>query len=202
MRPLPDTVFSGLINHQPAETECSRQEPMLYWHLTGAYRALYTRNVTENEDDDDRKHHSREQKPILCLLVEQRRLLENRQTSCTRSQQIENLHDNQRNEVDTASGVDLLVDKVGCKRRLICAILQPHGSKRYALLFEPPECHGEGQEAFKQTDHEIGVEDEACVHKAVLARVAGRAKHEICFGLLVGEGNGGCTVGKTADNDL
>ena len=46
------------------------------------------------------------------------------------------------------------------------------------------------------------MEDEACVHEAVLARVAGRAKHEICFGLLIGEGNGSCAVGKTADNDL
>lgn len=139
LRPLPDAVFPGLVNHQPAEAECSRQEPVLHWHLAGANRALYTRNVTENKDNDDRKHHSREQKPILCLLVEQRWLLEDRQASCTRGQQVEYLHDNQCDEVDTTGGVDLLVDIVGGKRRLVCAVLQPHGSEGHALLFKPPE---------------------------------------------------------------
>lgn len=112
---------------------------MLHRHLAGSNRTLNTRNVTEDEDNDDRKHHSREQKPILCLLVEQWRLLEDRQTSCTRGQQVEYLHDDQCDEVDTTGGVDLLIDEVGGKRSLVCAVLQPHGSKGHALLLKPPE---------------------------------------------------------------
>lgn len=120
---------------------------MLNWHLTSVDRILKTRNVTEDEDHHNRKQHTWEQQPILRLLVEQRRLLENRQTACSCCKQIEQLHNHQRNKVDATRGIDLFVDKVRSERFLVLAVLQPHGGEWDTLRFEVPERHSEGEKA-------------------------------------------------------
>lgn len=45
------------------------------------------------------------------------------------------------------------------------------------------------------------MEDQAGVDKAVLSRVAGRAQHDIRFGFLVRERDGGGAISQAADDD-
>lgn len=84
---------------------------------------------------------------------------------------------------------------------VVVAEFQPHGRKRYALALHVPESHGEGQEALVQTEEEVRVEYELRVNEAVFLDVAGRAEHQVGFGLLVSKSDGGSAVGQAADDD-
>lgn len=132
---------------------------MLDRHLSSMYRTLQTGNVTENKHHHNSKQHTRKQQPVLRLTVEQWWLLEDAQPTRARREEIEKLHDDERDEVDATCDIDLLGNVGGVVLGIVLAELQPHGRKRDALCFEVPEGHDEGEKALYEADEEVCVKN-------------------------------------------
>jgi hypothetical protein len=91
MWPSPNTVLSRLIKHEQAETKRSGEEPVLDRNLARIDGVLQRGNVAEDEDNDNGEQHGGENEPVLRLLVEERRLLEDAEAARARCEEVEEL---------------------------------------------------------------------------------------------------------------
>jgi hypothetical protein len=91
MRPCPNTVLSRLIKQEQAETKRGGEEPVLDGNLARIDGVLQRGDVAEDEDNDNGEQHGGENEPVLRVLVEERRLLEDAEAARARCEEVEEL---------------------------------------------------------------------------------------------------------------
>ncbi len=130
---------------------------MLNRDLSRPQHILQLRDIKPKDSHAQRKGHSRKEVPILSLLVEQWRVLEDAESSRADGEEIKPLHDDQINEVDGTSFVEARGGVVGVDVAGEIAVLEPEGREGDAASLEVPVRHGEGGNCLKDANEAVGL---------------------------------------------
>lgn len=91
LRPSPNTPLPPFIQQQHSHSECHWQKEILRGHLRTLKNIFQTRNIAEDKDDGKRERDSGEDIPVLSMLVEERRVLEDGEAACADREDVEPL---------------------------------------------------------------------------------------------------------------